>query len=293
MLATGRSDSGKTILSLLFLQQGLQLEERGLLLSTRSAEDLAIYATSLGIPADVAIDAGNLMLLEYNDFVPGRDREDSMLLPPEGFQQLQSIIEEQAIQRVAIDTILPWVAIPNVDRMAEHVFSFVRAFDRLGTTSLFTIPKPVSSASFRLRRLLEQIIPVSVTLNLDPETRERAWSVNKYLGADQTDARIKFIIQPGGGFVQVGEEPHTEKPANTETAKQKPEPEPQKAATIHRASFATILDGDQARVPRSPEKPAPSPPAAEPSFVPSNDQVNFASFILDENDDVANKDGEL
>ncbi len=217
-LATGRSGTGKTILSLQFLAAGLERTERCLLLSARPADDVALYANAFGIPVGEAIDSGNLVILEYSDFVPGRDREDRLRLPPDSFMQLKQIIEGQAIQRVALDTVLPWVTLDNMDQLPEHIFSFVRAFHRINTTTLFTIPKPVSTPAHKLRRLIEDVVPISISMVNDEKGSNNYWLVNKYLGMNAVNDRTEYRIMPKQGIVSAGEASARQKqPASPQT----------------------------------------------------------------------------
>ena len=62
-LVTGRAGSGKTVLGLHFLNQGLRQSERVLMLSARPAQDLVITAESMGMPFSLAIESGALTLL--------------------------------------------------------------------------------------------------------------------------------------------------------------------------------------------------------------------------------------
>jgi len=66
--------------------------------------------------------------------------------------------------------------------MAERVFLFVRALDRLNVTSLLTIPKPVSRLACRLKSSLEKVVPIAIMLSSDPQTGKSGWLVTKYLG---------------------------------------------------------------------------------------------------------------
>ena len=59
------------------------------------------------------------------------------MLPPGSFLELQEIITSNSVSRVIIDTILPWVAIQPEKKLAQHVFSFVQAFERMGVTARF------------------------------------------------------------------------------------------------------------------------------------------------------------
>lgn len=201
VLVCGKAGTGKTALALQFLSRGLRLQERCLMLSTQSAEDLAIRAEAMGIDAAGAIDAGDLMLLEYRNYVPGRDREDDLMLPPDGFDQLAGVIEQQAVTRVVLDTVLPWIALPTSEHLAEHVFSFVRAFQRMGITVLYTIPKPGSVSAVRLYRLVEDLVPVSLTLLSDQNGEKGTLIVNKHVGASKVGDEIPFITDSSGRLV--------------------------------------------------------------------------------------------
>ena len=258
----GESACGKSAMALQFLNHGLQLQERCLMLSARPAEDVAILAEALGVPARTAIEAGTLFLLEYSDFVPGRDREQNIMLPPDGFEQLREIIESQVIQRVVLDTVLPWVSLPTTDHLPDHVFSLVRAFDRLGATTLFTIPRPVSTMAHRLHRLLEDIVPVAFTLMYEQTENRRLCLCNKYLGRDDLGQGIPFEIQQGRGIVPAGTQrtpPADASPAPA-AAPQPRDPEPSGSSKVR---FANLILGASAR-PQATARPRPatSPPKA-------------------------------
>jgi len=193
-LVCGAKGTGKTTLGLNFLNEGLKNDERCLLLSTTNSKDLVILGESLGMPVNASVDVNKLFLLEYNTFVPGRDADEDIMLPPDGFMQLQNLIEEQAIERVVIDTVLPWVAIKEYNRLAEHIFSFVRAFERVNVSCLFTIPKPVSTPAIRLRRLLEQNLPVCLSLKMDKDSGKHYLNIDKYIGANAQSGLIDFDL---------------------------------------------------------------------------------------------------
>ena len=254
-LVTGRAESGKTTLGLQYLAQGLRMHESGLMLSARRSHDLAITADSLGLPVAQAIDTGMLTFLEYSEFVPGRDRESSIMLPPDGFIQLKEIIESNAVQRVVIDTVLPWVTLPEPSHLAEHVFSLVRAFERLGVTALFMLPKPVSVAASRLRKMLEDVVPISITLAYETETHTRQWLVTKYLGMNLKAEGTPFDVLPRMGIV-----PHVTQGALP--------PAPVFAPAPVAASRA--------------EEPAPPPRAEEPPPRRGSNKTSFASLVLEQ-----------
>ena len=92
-----------------------------------------------------------------------------------------------------IDTILPWVAIPQEDKLVQHIYSFVQALERMGITAVLTIPRPVSPLAHTLKNHLEQQIPVVFTLDRD-DSGKHTFLLNKYLGETALPPPIPFII---------------------------------------------------------------------------------------------------
>ncbi len=219
MLVSGKAGSGKTVLGLQFIQQGIKQNERCLFLSGQPTNDLVIFAEALKLPLSAAVDAGNLLLLEYQDYLPGRNSEEYITLPPDGFLQFEKIVEAHAVQRIVLDTVLPWVSIRPQTNLAEHVFSFVRAFERIGVTTLMTLPKPASLPSLRLKNALEEVTPVSVTLSSSPNKNDHIWIATKYLGEMKLDQGTPYQITPGVGLDELRvTAPQNEQPAEPEPA---------------------------------------------------------------------------
>lgn len=202
-LICGRSGTGKTIASLHFIQQGLEQGERSLILSTMPANDLVILAGSLGFDFTPAIEEHNLIMLEYQSFVPGTTI-GWKTIPAEGYTQLREIIETNSISRLVLDSVLPWIMVAETERMTEQVFSFVRSCDRLGVTTLMTIPKPVSNMAFRLKKTIESNTPVSVLLSPGDQAQQFTWHTVKYLGDKKSTFPQQYTIERGRGIVAVG-----------------------------------------------------------------------------------------
>lgn len=205
-LVCGRSGTGKTVAGFQFVQKGIQQEERSLILSTTPADDLTILAESLGFSFAMALDRSHLILLEYQSFVPGQALDWSTI-PAEGFDQLREIIETNSITRVVLDTVLPWISVADAEFMNKHIFSFVRSCDRLGVTTLMTMPKPVSSMAFRLKKSVDAVVPISVLLAPDETGTGFSWQTLKYLGEKPTGGSEAYQIERGLGIVPAtGEE---------------------------------------------------------------------------------------
>jgi len=257
MTVCGRSGTGKTTFALQFVMQGILLDERCLLLSAWRANDLVIFAESIGFPIAQAVDAGRLIVLEYSQYVPGRDKEWNIVLPPDGFLQLEELIRTQAVQRVVLDTVLPWVCIREHQRLDEHLFSFVRAFDRMQVTSVFTMPKPVSPLSFRIKNTLENLVPVSITLSREPASAAPSWIVSKYLGENRIASGTPYRIAKGSGIVLAD----TAAPA---------------ASAAAPASRAVPAQPPQPSAPPQAPAPAPAPEADKPA---GDRAIRFSSIM--------------
>jgi KaiC/GvpD/RAD55 family RecA-like ATPase len=261
-LISGKRGSGKTIMGIQFLRQGLLQNERCLYLSTIGANDLGILAESMGFPFSLHIDDGNLTLLEYESFIshgglPGQD-----MLPPEGFDQLRTILDANSIKRVVLDTVLPWVSVPTTERLAEQVFSFVRSFDRLGVTTLMTLPKPVSSMAFRLRKCLEDVVPISVLLTPESGEEPATLQVLKYLGEKRLVGAVPYEIQPESGVVALETDAGgTPSPAPAIEAPPAPlqEPVPVRFSAIPMVRTGNAPPGPPPRSPTAPPPPQEAP----------------------------------
>jgi KaiC/GvpD/RAD55 family RecA-like ATPase len=200
-LCIGRQGSGKTVAALQVLMQSVKEGERGLLLSSWHANDLAIVAQQMGFALDEAVAKGQVTLLEYANIMPTPEFERNLTLPPGSFMEFQDIVESNGIRRVVIDTVLPWVAIPQKDKLTKHIYSFVQAIERMGVTALLTLPKPVSPLAFTLKNRLEEQVPIVFTLNLE-EDGQRSLLINKYLGEVSLPPPVPFVIVPGGGIIR-------------------------------------------------------------------------------------------
>lgn len=253
-LVTGAKDTGKTVMGLQFVQQGLEQSDRCLYLSTMVADDLGILAESLGFNLTAHIESEALTLLEYESFMHGSGAPGLDMLPPEGFEQLREIIHVNSIERVVLDTVLPWVSVRDPERMPQQVFSFTRSLDRLGVTTLLTLPKPVSTLAFRLKKSIEDVVPVSVLLQPAGPGGPSTFQVVKYLGEQKLIDKMPYCIQKGIGMT-----------AGTSSPSAVKDPSPQPASSshhepgAHRPRFSSIRFA-----PPTPSAPEASTPGSRP-----------------------------
>jgi KaiC/GvpD/RAD55 family RecA-like ATPase len=202
-LLNGPHRSGKTIASFSFLMEGIRLDERVLVLSLDRLEDLGLEIDQFGYPISEAVQAEQLIMLDYHNRRPFGSDGTSFQLPPNSFREFQRVVETYAVQRVVIDPVLPWVALPlGRKRLREHIVSFVRALQRMEVTALLTLPKPASSAAHHLRHILESHASASLTLIPEPSRGMTRLAVNKYLGASQNLVHFDCRIERGKGLVR-------------------------------------------------------------------------------------------
>ena len=201
VLCHGRSGSGKSILACHFLNQALLDGDAALLLTGGRARDTITVAEGFGMPFSKAAADKQLTLLEYASFMQDQDASANPMLPPQAFMDLQAVIARHSVRRLVFDTVLPWVDIHPVTRIAEHVYSFTHALERLGVTSLLTLTTSVSDPSFTLKNRLEDDCPVAIHLDYS-QGAHRVAKVTKYLGDPRAlSAPMPFVIVPGTGIV--------------------------------------------------------------------------------------------
>ena len=188
-LVCGPDGVGKSSLALLFLQTGIGAGEPGLLLAEDSPETVIDRGLEWGVDVEGEVALGQLTVLNYPEYAPDVRASTYSNLPSDSFEALRQVIEEKKIRRVALDTVLPWVQIADAELAARVTFSLVRALDKLGVTTLLTIPLPNSGPARELRRILECNVPCALEIvhsssATDPALREgRRIVPRKYLGA--------------------------------------------------------------------------------------------------------------
>lgn len=246
MFLTGARGAGKSIFCLQFLKQGLEMNQPALILSARSTRETARSAAKIGIDVDKQTRKDRLFIMNYGDVVNENGREQDIMLPTEGFIELKDLIERKGIERVALDTVLPWMNLTTRGHLAEHIFSFVRAFERMKATVVFTLFHPVSPGAWKMYSLLEEAVPVVASIDYDAAAGTRYWRVVKYdqkLEEDDiNDTSLKIRIDPAVGVVPMTEggedwravyQPPEEAPKDTEK-----EDEPRKSAFVHHSRFS-------------------------------------------------------
>ncbi len=184
ILVSGKCGAGKTELGLRFIAEGLENEEAGMILSAQPARDLALQLSNMGVKFSNPTVSGNLYLYEYKNFIPSRDREETLAMTCEGGEELCQILAQTRIRRLVLDTALPWITLPTMqtEKLPEHIYTFMSRLEDLRVTTLLTLPMPVSKSAVKLRALVEACVPVSVVLQEQSAAGRLNGRVSKYLG---------------------------------------------------------------------------------------------------------------
>ena len=197
LLIRGPSGAGKSVFALQFLARGLSRRERGLLLSPRASGEVAEFARALRLPLDEPIESGRLLALDSRRYAPERGPAAAQI-PSAAFEQLAEILLSNRIRRVALDPVSPWLE--NADEAAAR--SFLRALERMGVTTLLTLPAPGDADTLGLAARLEPLVAVSARLECDAGGALR-WRCVRANGAAVSVEGIVVTLQPGIGLRRV------------------------------------------------------------------------------------------
>ncbi len=203
MLLTGRSGAGKTTFGLQFLKAGIKEDEPGLIISGQTARNLVLQMGELGVDVNDPVVSQKLFFFDYANFIPGRDKEESLALPVESVTELRAAIVSNGIRRLVLDTVLPWLNGTPFTKLPEEMFSFIQMLDDLDVTTVLTLPKPASKAALKLQQLIELSVPISVSLDWSMTLGERRFRINKYLGLMDNFGSPLVDIRQGTGLFAV------------------------------------------------------------------------------------------
>lgn len=206
-LVTGPSESGKTVLTFQFLQKGLELGEKSVLITDTRSEDLILMSEALGFTLSEEIENQNLVLIKYPD-----DLDIRLSLNPESLQyvidELITYLEELGAERVAFDPIRPLVSVFNLELVREAIGKLAYTLENIRTTSLLTIGKPASVSANLILQILEEISTGVIRLDrkvMKGQPVELRMYLKGTMGHITTDRPIRYQIIPGKGIVPAEE----------------------------------------------------------------------------------------
>ncbi len=193
-LITGRSGSGKTAAAIQFILQGLQNDERVVVVLSAGADEFKRAASQFNPHIEAEIARGHLRIFPMQE--ADGNSSDTLSL-----QTIPDLIASAGATRAVVDSVLPWVCPPPTDETESFLMGIASHFEQSGATTLLTMRKPASAASRELRRSIERGAPVSITLTVEGHNEKRIWEVGKYEGRE-AGRTVEFAIEPGIGLVR-------------------------------------------------------------------------------------------
>ncbi|RMG55538.1 MAG: recombinase RecA [Acidobacteria bacterium] len=187
-LIVGATGTGKTILSLQWLLDGLQQGERGLYITlAESASDIRQNARSLG---------WNIDDIEIIDLAPGREMKDAIaseysVFPPSEVERIPiwraiySAVEEKRPRRLAIDSATQLRHLSSDEyQFRKHMLGMVRFLNESQCTSLLTFEPTELERETSVALAVDGIIRLRRDISRGRVIGLRSVQVEKFRGSD-------------------------------------------------------------------------------------------------------------
>ena len=208
-LISGSPGTGKSVSCLEFLDVAVERGERAVLLTHDDPSDVRATAEFLGIDIDLALRDERLIVLRYQlDFVRRFGRAAT---PDEAFTELHRLIGPEAPNRIAIDSLVPFL--DGGGAASNAVFALTGFLQELGATSLLTYPGDLAGLYDRkLEPLMQRAGGFFHLTSLAQGRRRGELEIRKLRYEASSVSPVRFRIEPGAGFVQDGQPNEPEEP---------------------------------------------------------------------------------
>lgn len=147
-LAYGTTASGRTLLSTLFVSEGIRSLDTSLLISRLRSTDLTIQAASLGFDLPEALRSGILRVSRTPVELELIDRDDDSL--EASLKALASLIIDANADRVVVDDFSAFARFSSFDRFRTALARLVTELEHIPSTLLIGMPEPANDASRRI-----------------------------------------------------------------------------------------------------------------------------------------------
>lgn len=204
-LLTGGSGTGKTALSLVFLNEGLKAGESGLLVTSDFPEDIFSFADDfLKISLTSYVEEGKLSLLEYpliideyRNPVLGFDVDDI-------FSELNKHCEEVQASRVVIDSLSPCFIFSANREPLDFARSMVLGLKSLGATAIITGDREGETSFKEVYNAVERLVygAFDLKMEMSPEGPFlRNFQIKKMKNEVPEKSSFYFTLRAGRGPV--------------------------------------------------------------------------------------------
>jgi len=219
-LVTGAEATGKTILCLQFLLEGLKKGERTVLVTPDSAEETLELADSIELPLRDFVESNQLIILEQKTKVP------HILTSKEDLDQMLDALEAEILPweptRMAIDSALPFIGMFHPEYRRSGLIRTLKGFGSMGLTTRM----PATSEAMAVKKSLEE--NSGCTIHLDEQRRvdgvtQRRLVCRKNKSIPPPYPVFDFSIEPSIG-IQIGQANETPLHSPAEEVKMKQQP---------------------------------------------------------------------
>jgi circadian clock protein KaiC len=195
-LICGGKGTGKLRIALQFLYAGLEANDKAVLVSSYSPEEILGQANSMEMDFEKYLETSQLILLEQKTQNAGIIRTEEEL---NGMMNgLESDIIPWEPRRLAICSAIPFIGLFHADFRRIAIPAMIRRFNRLGLTTLLTTLMPASSESMAVRKTIEDLCGASLHLDeqLKPDGQIiRRMAVRKLRGVEAPYPVYEFELE--------------------------------------------------------------------------------------------------
>lgn len=201
-LISGNPGTGKSSACLEFIDAGVQHGERALLVTHDDPADLLDSAEFLGIDLGQALLDDRVRIVTFQlDFIRRFMRAAT---PTLAFEELLRHVGDTPVQRVAIDSIVPFLEGGGAGSQA--IFSLVDFLEVIATTTLITYPGDLAGLyDQRLEPLLQRAGGVFHLQASEQGRRRGTINIRKLRHQAPSVAPVRYRIDAGFGYAQDGE----------------------------------------------------------------------------------------
>jgi len=165
-LLYGRARTGRDLLTLHVARTGVACDEATVLVSARSARELAEQAEPLGFDVEAACAGGALRLLRLPESLLSRPSDDAI---EAALEELLGLVREGAPDRLLFEDFTPFVRFREFPRFRQAVLDFLGALAETRTVTVLGLGEPANPQSREVVAFLRGQTAGAVRLTLDPE----------------------------------------------------------------------------------------------------------------------------
>lgn len=171
-LIYGQVASGRSLLTLLFIQSSVALEEPCLFISPGRPTHLLTQARAAGLDLHEANQAGLVTAMRFPPATALRDMGDEGLT--QALQDLAGVIDNHHPQRVVIDDFMPFVQFNSLDNLRTAFKHMLEQIHPLDATLLLVMPEPANPEAHRIIDFISSQMSGAIHVELvDEESNQR------------------------------------------------------------------------------------------------------------------------